>query len=147
MLIKIPIGAPGGVEDYKGTTLTLPWNQVGNLFLMQDSDKISKGKILENLNQVAYSAEDKEYEDYQEAYYEGDYQGSEEYQYHYDGEDYPDYEEDYSQEQVIFVYLKAAGWNCVKPRVKMEVWGYILFCWQDEVTIWLKVKDSNELPN
>ena len=80
-------------------------------------------KILENLNQVAYSAEDKEYEDYQEAYYEGDYQGSEEYQYHYDGEDYPDYEEDYSQEQVIFVYLKAAGWNCVKPRVKMEVWG------------------------
>ena len=109
MLIKIPIGAPGSVEDYKGTTLTLPWHQVGNVFLMQDSDKISKGKILENLNQVAYSAEDKEYEDYQEAYYEGDYQGSEEYQYHYDGEDYPDYEEDYSQEQVIFVYLKAAG--------------------------------------
>ena len=95
------------MEDYKGTTLTLPWHQVGNVFLVQVLDKISKTP--ENLNQVAYSAEDKEYEDYQEAYYEGDYQGSEEYQYHYDGEDYPDYEEDYSQEQVIFVYLKAAG--------------------------------------
>ena len=69
--------------------------------------------------QVAYSEEGNEYEDYKEAYYEGDYQGSEEYQYHYDGEDYPDYEEDYSQEQVIFVYHKAAGWNCVKPRGKM----------------------------
>ena len=107
---------------------------------MQDLDKYPK-------YQVAYSEEGNEYEDYKETYYEGDYQGSEEYQYHYDGEDYPDYEEDYSQEQVIFVYFKAAGWNCVKPRLKMEVWGYILFCWQDEVTIWPKVKDSNELPN
>ena len=37
------------------------------------------------------------YED-SEAY--GDYQGSEEYQYHYDGDDYPEYGEDYSEEQV-----------------------------------------------
>ena len=46
--------------------------------------------------------ESKEYkEDYNEdsgAY--GDYQGSEEYQYHYDGDDYPSYEGDYSEEQV-----------------------------------------------
>ena len=102
LLRKIPTGAPGSVADYKGTTLTLPWHQVGNVFLMQDLDKYPK-------YQVAYSEEGNEYEDYQEAFYEGDYQGSEEYQYHYDGEDYPDYEEDYSQEQVIFVYLKAAG--------------------------------------
>ena len=37
------------------------------------------------------------YED-SEAY--GDYQGSEEYQYHYDGDDYPEYGENYTEEQV-----------------------------------------------
>ena len=54
------------------------------------------------LHQVANEAGSKEYEeDYNEdsgAY--GDYQGSEEYQYHYDGDDYPSYEGDYSEEQV-----------------------------------------------
>ena len=41
----------------------------------------------------------REYEDEDTEAYR-DYQGSEEYQYHYDGDDYPSYEEDYSEEQV-----------------------------------------------
>ena len=49
-------------------------------------------------HQVVNEEGSREYEDEDGAY--RDYQGSEEYQYHYDGDDYPSYEEDYSEEQV-----------------------------------------------
>ena len=40
-----------------------------------------------------------------------DYQGSEEYQYNYDGDDYPDYEEDYSEDQVCWENVFAFVFN------------------------------------
>ena len=49
---------------------------------------------------MANEKESQDFNEKVEAY--DDYQGSEEYQYNYDGDDYPDYEEDYSEDQVCW---------------------------------------------
>ena len=57
-----------------------------------------------------------------------DYQGSEEYQYNYDGDDYPDYEEDYSEDQVcwktcLLLFFNIFGCRELVDLKKMSAYG------------------------
>ena len=75
-------------------------------------------------NEAGSNEYEEDYNEDSEAY--GDYQGSEEYQYHYDGDDYPSYEEGYSEEQVCWencaaVYFKRATSKNENEGLKFEM--------------------------
>ena len=73
-------------------------------------------------HQVVNEEGSREYEDEDTEAYR-DYQGSEEYQYNYDGDDYPSYEEDYSEEQVHICW---ENFCCCFNLDAKQVFSYIV---------------------